>query len=106
MKNETQSITLRFRVTPSFMKMFILKYKKSNLNTYSDFIRLSIEKTIIKEQSKHTEKLRYELNKIGLNINQIAQYSNSCKKVDMMVHNELKKINKNISLLFENTLDS
>lgn len=63
--------------------------------TLSDYVR-----TLLKLKSKSKRKkatcdlkvVAYELNKIGVNINQIARYVNINREIDLKVLNELSKV--------------
>lgn len=46
-------------------------------------------------------KVCYELNKVGVNLNQLAKYANSNKHVDIAVLKEIHQIKKALNLILE-----
>lgn len=75
-----------------------IEKKRDELSlSFSEYIRLSISEDRIKIQSKTDEKLLYEINKIGTNINQVAKYCNSKRHIANLhvlinIENQLERI--------------
>ena len=92
-----KSNTIRFRCDDGFLELLHKKMKKSKIGSYSDFVRESIKKVKIIERCHYVDKIRYEINKIGVNINQITHYTNSKKAIDNVVLSELQKTNYYLS---------
>jgi excinuclease UvrABC nuclease subunit len=70
--------------------------------TKSDFIRNAIFFTEVKEVNKSFQKKQlFLLNNIANNINQIARYTNTKKRIDKNVLSNLDEILNHIHILFE-----
>ena len=63
----------------------------------SEFIRLKLNNINKIKTSKCDKNLVYEINRIGLNLNQIAKYTNSKKVLDKLVMEELIQIEKQLN---------
>ena len=83
--------------------------------TLSDLIRRSVLKIPIPERmspeklAKKNEALRevaYELNKIGINVNQIARYCNKNREVDALVLEKLIQIERKLEEIFITAYES
>ena len=90
--------TIRFRVDDLFLLMMLDKMELAGISSYSEFLRTSIQRLSIKEHCKQLNSIKFELNKIGININQIAKNSNKSKNQEEIV-DELLKINEFLSQL-------
>ena len=101
-----KDVTIKFRCDQKFVNLLNQKLKTSNFNSHSELIRKSVENVRIKEQPKYVDKLRIELNRIGININQISKYVHTKKSFDNRVLLELNTISTNISLLYERVLNA
>ena len=84
--------TIRFRVDDDFLLLLLDKMEKSKILSYSEFIRTSITRLTIKEHCSQLNTIKFELNRIGVNINQIAKNSHKSKNQEELVE-ELLKIN-------------
>jgi FMN-dependent NADH-azoreductase len=86
------------RITIRLSDDFINKLKEEaqkNELTLSDMVRVKLtEKNKINK--RNNQQLVYELNRIGLNLNQIAKHCNSKKIVDKLVLEELIVIEKQL----------
>jgi DNA-binding LacI/PurR family transcriptional regulator len=78
--------------------------------TVSDLIRrsvlnLSIPERIspekLKKKNKAIRQLAYEVNKLGINLNQIAKYCNKHREVDALVLEEIIAIERKLTELLE-----
>ncbi len=72
---------------------FLLEHDLS----FSDYARSKILN--LKLKSKLNERLIYEINKIGTNLNQIAKYVNSTKKLDIDILKNLVNIEKKLNII-------
>jgi hypothetical protein len=85
--NDTEQVDLDARVSASGLKK-------------SDFLRQSILSTTIYQSDKEFQKeLLYQLNKIGINLNQIAYHTNSNKQIDRLALHHLKQVEMNLQTL-------
>mgnify|MGYP006350012877 CR=1 FL=1 len=97
----------RFRLSPELDDLLKLKSEKANLNA-SEFLRKFIESSsvVVKANNKKDLKeLIWNINKIGVNINQLSHglnYSIQLEKLDSYNYKNL--INKLV--IIENQLDS
>jgi hypothetical protein len=86
------------RITVRLDDDFINKLKaeaQKNELTLSDMVRVKLtEKNKINK--RNNQRLVYELNRIGLNLNQIAKHCNSKKIVDKLILEELIQIEKQL----------
>lgn len=96
-----KDIKLNFRVDSSFYDMFQDKLQQSGL-AQSDFIREAILYSTVKQRRcEGIEDLIYEINKIGVNINQISKHLNDSKLLDEAVMEELHLINNHLAELIK-----
>ena len=101
--------TVRF--TEEEMRFVESEAEKRGL-TVSEYIRMAALKKRplgFYEQLVRSEEFRkflYELNRIGVNINQIARYCNTFKEVDAMVLQELISIEERLEEVIRNFLPS
>jgi hypothetical protein len=70
------------------------KMKKSGLHSYSDFLRLAIQQTTITERCKGLGELLYEVNKIGINLNQLAKQTNQTQLIDQLTLQSIANIER------------
>lgn len=88
---------LYVRVTPVEKALIEKNMSSTGYGNMSSYIRhMALEGKVVVEESKVDDKLIYEVNKIGNNINQIAKQLNSgetAKEVDVLeIKSEMKKI--------------
>ena len=67
----------------------------------SAFIRFKLNNINKIKTSKCDKNLIYEINKIGLNLNQIAKYTNSKKVLDKIILEQLIQIEKQLNNILE-----
>lgn len=76
--NRKRNNRLSFRLTNEELKLFNQLYEKSKYTSKETFIRQSILNTVlIIKDYKYLDGVTEEINKIGVNINQIAKFANS-----------------------------
>lgn len=97
--------SITFRVTPEDKKLLEQKAKFCNL-CEADYLRKIIrENVIIIENEQEKKDYLYELNKIGVNINQIARVVNENGNISdeqmQMVLEEMKNVKKIVQQYFE-----
>ena len=100
-ENRTRSI--KIRLTPFELDELKNLIQENSAKNLSDFIRQVIftgKFKTTKEQQNY-ERLLYEVNKIGNNINQIAKLCNIQGKVDIQVLEQLSKLEEELSILLE-----
>ena len=92
--NKNKRVTIR--LTDVEHKHFTKQANELGINL-SEFIRLKLNNINKIKTSKCDKNLVYEINRIGLNLNQIAKYTNSKKVLDKLVMEELIKIEKQLN---------
>lgn len=90
---------INFRCDENFEKLLYLKMKEANYHSYSEFIRNVVENSTIKQRCQGLEKLIYELNKIGVNLNQLSKHVNEEKLIDQLTLNTIGEIYSELTLL-------
>ena len=95
----TMNVKINFRCSEAFEDLLHSKMKKAGYSSYSEFIRDSVEGVSIKQRCKGIQELIKEINKIGVNLNQITRYTNENKKVDISISQSINAIYKELSLL-------
>ena len=101
--SEIKNKTISFRLTPTEKEKLNSLVKEYQVKNISDFIRQVILTGKFKttQAQQNYERLLYEINKIGNNINQIAKLCNINKNVDIKVLEQLAKIEEELSILLE-----
>ena len=101
--SEIKNKTISFRLTPSEKEKLNELIEQHKVKNISDFIRQVVLTGKFKttKQAQNYERLLYEINKIGNNINQIAKLCNINKNVDIKVLEQLAKIEEELSILLE-----
>lgn len=101
-QNLEREIQLKFRVNESeknkiFERMTLAKLK--NFAVYARLMLVSGKIQVI--DFERIEKLRYEINRIGVNINQVAKLANENKQINIeeieQILNFQKEINKQVN---------
>ena len=103
MNDEKRTELISFRLTPTEKDKLSDLVKEYQVKNISDFIRqviLTGKFKTTKEQQNY-ERLLYEVNKIGNNINQIAKLCNIQGKVDIQVLEQLSKVEELLDILIE-----
>ena len=92
--NKNKRVTIR--LTEDEYKNFTKQADELAISL-SEFIRLKLNNINKIKTSKCDKNLVYEINRIGLNLNQIAKYTNSRKIVDKLVLEQLIAIEKQLN---------
>lgn len=106
METEKRTENIKVRLTPSEKEKLQNIITKNNIKNISDFIRQIVltgefKTTQHQQTQQNYERLLYEINKIGNNLNQIARQCNINKEVDIRVLEKLSKIEDMLDLLIE-----
>ena len=101
--SEIKNKTISFRLTPTEKEKLDNLVKEHKVKNISDFIRQVVLTGKFKttQAQQNYERLLYEINKIGNNINQIAKLCNIEKQIDIKALEELAKIEEELSILLE-----
>lgn len=94
--NSKKDIKLNFRVDNAFYEMFQGKLLESNLSQ-SEFIREAITSTTVKQRCEGLNNLVWNINKIGINLNQISKHANENKLLDAAVLEEITQIHQQLA---------
>lgn len=90
MANRNRNIDLKFRVTEEEKTFIEMKMKEGGITNREAYLRkMAIDGAIIVSNYDETKKLTLELNKIGMNINQIARVANTDNRISK---DNIKKI--------------
>lgn len=82
MANRNRNIDLKFRVNEEEKTFIEMKMKEAGITNREAYLRkMAIDGAIIVSNYDKTKKLTMELNKIGININQIARVANTDNKI-------------------------
>jgi hypothetical protein len=90
---------INFRCDEKFELLLKDKMKKAGYNSSSEFIRSSVENSNIKQRCKGLNNLLFEINKIGVNLNQISKHSNQDKIIDNLVLKGINDIYSQLAIL-------
>jgi Arc/MetJ-type ribon-helix-helix transcriptional regulator len=103
MNDEKRTELISFRLTPSEKKKLDNLVSEYQVKNVSDFIRQVILTGKFKttKQAQNYEKFLYEINKIGVNLNQIARLCNTRGSVDAKILKVLAKMEEKLDLLLE-----
>jgi hypothetical protein len=103
METEKRTKIVTMRLTPSEKEKLQNIITENNIKNISDFIRQIVLTGKFKttQQAQNYERLLYEINKIGNNLNQIARLCNIDKQVDIRVLEKLSRIEEMLDLLIE-----
>jgi Arc/MetJ-type ribon-helix-helix transcriptional regulator len=103
MNDEKRTELVSFRLTPSEKDKLDNLVSEYQVKNVSDFIRQIILTGKFKttKQAQNDERLLYEINKIGINLNQIARLCNTRGSVDAKILKVLAKIEEKLDLLIE-----
>jgi len=96
--NKTENIIIR--VTPEEKAMFALKANENGFKKVSEYI-VSVVVSPFKFNRKKMQGMCYEINKLGVNLNQIAFRANKNKAIDAQVLQELKELNAKFDEVLE-----
>lgn len=108
-EEKKRRITLATKLTEEEAER-VRKVAEAKGLTVSELIRLKlldlpipnrISPERLAKKNEDFRKLLYEVNKIGVNINQIARYCNKYREVDVYVLEKLLEIERNLKKLLE-----
>ena len=93
------------RVSPQ-LKERLKRFASQNAITESEAIRFAIERLLLAEREiecqgelvKTLKEIKRELNRIGININQIARYVNTTKEIDIEVGEILGELSEDLTI--------
>jgi len=92
---------INFRCTEAFEELLYQKMNEAGYNSYSEFIRDSIQSATIKQRCNGIQELIKEVNKIGVNLNQIAKHVNEQKVIDQFALNGINETFKQLSAVIQ-----
>lgn len=95
-----KTIKVSFRVDEAFYHDFQNKVDKSGLSV-SQFLRDAITSSTVKQKCKDLSQLVYEVNRIGVNLNQLTHYTNKERLIDEIVLENIESINLTLSNLIK-----
>jgi hypothetical protein len=98
--SRNKTIKISFRVDEFFYEEFQKKVDNSGLSV-SQFLRDAITSSTVKQKCKDLSQLVYEVNKIGVNLNQITYYANKERLIDEVVLENIESINLALSNLIK-----
>jgi hypothetical protein len=98
--SRNKTIKISFRVDEFFYEEFQKKVDNSGLSV-SQFLRDAITSSTVKQKCKDLSQLVYEVNKIGVNLNQITYYANKERLIDEVVLENIESINLTLSNLIK-----
>lgn len=100
MKREKRKRTepIKFRVYESEKKIIDEKAKRLGLDRSKYLRKVSLQEPLIIIDMSKIDKLIYEVNKIGVNINQIAKYANGH---NVLYKNDIKEIKESLNSIWE-----
>ena len=87
---------INFRCTEAFEELLYKKMNEAGYSSYSEFIREAVQHAVIKQRCNGIQELIKQVNKIGVNLNQIAKHTNEQKVIDQLA---LKGINETYTQL-------
>ncbi len=92
---------LNFRCDEAFEDLLHQKMEKAGFGSYSEFIREAIQSTTIKERCNGLHALIKEVNKIGVNLNQLTKHSNQTKTIDKVAIQGINETYKRLTILIK-----
>lgn len=92
---------INFRCDESFEELLYQKMNEAGYNSYSEFIRESIQHATIKQRCKGLQELIKQVNKIGVNLNQISRHVNEQKVIDQFALNGINETFKQLTTIIQ-----
>lgn len=90
--------TINFRCDENFEALLHKKMQESGLSSYSQFIREAVQKSTIKQRCQGIQSLIKEINKIGVNLNQISKYTHEKRVIDRLVLDGIENTYKQLNI--------
>ena len=99
MSNRKRNIQIKFFVTPEEKKLMEARQEQSGIIDRSAYLRkMAIDGYIIKPDYSAFKNLAYEINKIGVNINQIAKKTN---EINNIYENDIIELNTKVDEIWQ-----
>ena len=97
-KNRQRKKQIKLYVTEEEYKNIILKMKQSNFECFSSYARKQLIDGYVLNLNSSSEllKLIYEINKIGVNINQLTKLANENRNISKSVINQIARTQENL----------
>lgn len=92
---------INFRCDETFENLLFQKMNDAGYDSYSEFIRGSVQNVTIKQRCKGIQELIKEINKIGVNLNQITKHVNEQKVIDQFALNGINEIYKKLTAIIQ-----
>jgi len=92
---------INFRCTEDFEELLYKKMNEAGYSSYSEFIRESIQSATIKQRCNGLQELIKQVNKIGVNLNQITKHVNEKKVIDQFALNGINETYKQLSTIIQ-----
>lgn len=92
---------INFRCTEAFEELLYKKMNEAGYSSYSEFIRESIQSATVKQRCKGLQELIKQVNKIGVNLNQISKHANEQKVIDQFALNGINETYKQLSTIIQ-----
>lgn len=103
-KNRTRKHLINFYINDIENEIIKAKLKKSGIKNRSTYLRkMATQGTIVKIDMEGINNLVYEINKIGVNINQIAKKVNESNTI---YKNEIEEIQEKINDIWDKIADN
>ena len=90
---------INLRCSETFENLLHQKMTEAGYNSYSELIRDLVEGVRIEQRCKGLQELIKEINKIGVNLNQITRHVNETKMIDQFALQGINDSYKNLSTL-------
>ena len=99
MANRKRNIQIKFFVTSEEKNLIIKKQQQLGIIDRSAYLRkMAIDGYVIKPDYTVFKNLAYEINKIGVNINQIAKKAN---EINNIYENDVKELNMRVDEIWQ-----
>ncbi|WP_415407281.1 plasmid mobilization protein [Sulfurovum sp. CS9] len=92
---------INFRCDETFEDLLFQKMNEAGYDSYSEFIRESVQHVTIKQRCKGIQELIKEINKIGVNLNQITKHVNEQKVIDQFALNGINQTYKQLTAIIQ-----
>jgi Arc/MetJ-type ribon-helix-helix transcriptional regulator len=90
---------INFRCDEAFETLLYGKMQQAGYHSYSEFIREAVSHTIIKQRCTGLQELVRELNRIGVNLNQVTKHVNEQKMIDQLALTGISNIYTELTTL-------
>ena len=93
--------TVSLKMEKNLLKDIDKTIKAHRYSTRTEFIRDSIQSATIKQRCRGLQELIKQINKIGVNLNQIAKHVNENKVIDQFALNGINETFKQLSAIIQ-----